>query len=165
MKKITWLLVSMLIPMILSAQQANKDVLNDAMVLKDNRSLLNKRTAPVNRQMQKNTPLLMGSKGPHRAQSEYAVTWDFEDENQLNEFTCFDQDRDNYNWYYHNNQGGESLIESVETHSGDGVICSMSYDKDKNIALTPDNWLISPEVVLGGTLTFYAMGQDKKNFA
>ena len=40
-----------------------------------------------------------------------------------------------------------------------GNICltSASYN---GAALTPDNWLITPEVILDGTLTFWACGQD-----
>ena len=51
----------------------------------------------------------------------------------------------------------------MTTHEGMGVISSASYVNDDNgggAAVTPDNWLISPVVDLGGALTFWALGQD-----
>ena len=47
------------------------------------------------------------------------------------------------------------------THSGDGLIFSESHNYDgNNEPLSPDNWLVSPELTLGGTLTFYAKAED-----
>jgi hypothetical protein len=52
----------------------------------------------------------------------------------------------------------------MTAHGGDGLICSESYHNNDEgnggTALTPDNWLISPEVTLGGVLSLWAMGQD-----
>ena len=73
--------------------------------------------------------------------------WDFEDESQFEEFTTVDSDGDGYNWGY--GQGS--------SHSGTGVLTSASYISS---ALTPDNWLISPKVKLGGTVKFWYCGQD-----
>ncbi len=85
-------------------------------------------------------------------------TWDFEDASQFNEFTIIDADGDGYNWTYYNNTGLETG--RMTAHDGEGLIASASYDNDSGTALTPDNWLISPEVTLGGALTFWYAGQD-----
>ena len=97
----------------------------------------------------------------HALRTAQAITWDFEDEDQFKEFNCIDNDGDGHNWYYHNNYG--TTTGSMETHSGTGLVCSDSYDRFEFDALTPDNWLISPEVTLGGVLIFYARGQDNGN--
>ncbi len=41
---------------------------------------------------------------------------------------------------------------------------SESYSNDIYSALTPDNWLIIPNVTLGGTLTLYALGLDSQGY-
>ncbi len=85
-------------------------------------------------------------------------SWNFEDAAQFNEFIIVDNDGDNYNWEYYNNAG---LTQGVmAAHGGDGLIISESYDNDAGLALSPDNWLISQVIDLGGTLTFWAAGQD-----
>ena len=99
----------------------------------------------------------------HALRTAQAITWDFEDENQFKEFSCIDNDDDGFNWYYHNNDG--LATGRMVTHSGDGLVCSASFDLIEFENLTPDNWLISPEVTLGGTLVFYAMGQGEYEFA
>lgn len=88
--------------------------------------------------------------------------WDFEDASQCNDWTLIDADGDGYNWYYHSNEG---LTENTMiTHSGDGIICSESYNNETEIALSPSNWMISPEVPLGGTLKLWACGQDEETY-
>ena len=89
--------------------------------------------------------------------------WDFEDEGQFNEFTKLDVDGDMFNWQYFNNEGLTSGI--MTANSGYGLVASASYDNDSQTALTPNNWLISPKVKLGGTLSFYACGQDKTYYS
>jgi hypothetical protein len=98
--------------------------------------------------------------GMPKAEGETLV-WDFEDEAQFSQFILEDKDGDGYNWQYYNNTGVESG--QMSTHEGMGVISSASYVNDGNgggTPVTPDNWLISPEVTLGGGLSFWAMGQD-----
>ena len=94
--------------------------------------------------------------------SDQAITWDFEDAAQFADFNCIDNDGDGYNWYYHSNTGLTTGL--MTAHGGDGLICSESYHNNDEgnggTALTPDNWLISPEVTLGGVLSLWAMGQD-----
>ncbi len=71
--------------------------------------------------------------------------WDFEDEDDFEGWLSLDNDGDGYGWevddYYSHNSGSYSL-KSRSYYAG---------------ALDPDNWLISPEVPLGGTLSFFSM--------
>ena len=71
-------------------------------------------------------------------------------------WTTIDADGDGHVWEYANS--------SFRANSGNGVMVSASYDNNVG-ALTPDNWLVSPKVNLGGTLTFYATGQDLTYYA
>ena len=67
-----------------------------------------------------------------------------------------DNDGDGFNWENHINTGTGNFT----THTGDGCMVSASYDSDSGDALTPDNWLITPQVQLGGSMSFWAVGQD-----
>ena len=80
------------------------------------------------------------------------LLWDFEDENQLNDWMSIDYDGDDFGWM--------PVTSGFRTHSGKGVLVSASYDNDSAKALTPDDWLISPSVTLGGKVSFWACGQD-----
>lgn len=82
------------------------------------------------------------------------VTESFED--GLNGWTAIDADGDGFNWDTHVNTGEGNY----STHTGDGCAWSASYDNDTNAALTPNNWLVSPQAILNGTFTFWAQGQD-----
>ena len=82
------------------------------------------------------------------------LTYDFED--GIQGWTTIDADIDGYSWDHHINTGWGNY----ETHSGDGVMVSASYDGDWGIPLTPDNYLVSPQVALGGTFSFWACAQD-----
>ena len=165
MKKFTLflLLASMMIPMTLSAQREKREALADGVMLDGSRSLLRKNvTASGNTQVQKIAPSVMGGKSLRRAMprraSDKAIIWDFESEDQLAEWTIVDNDGDGFNWNYYNNlemEGGH-----MTPHQGEGLVFSASYDNDSSTPLTPDNWLISPEVTLGGMLSFWACGQD-----
>ena len=79
------------------------------------------------------------------------IFYDFEDESQFNEFTVIDSDGDGNNWYYANSSG------IIGNGGSTGVATSASYAGG---VLTPDNWLITPKVPLGGSVSFYACGQD-----
>ncbi len=163
MKKFTWLLslASLMVPMTLSAQQVKKNVTSDVTLLKGSSSLLKKNVpAPADKQVQKLSGLTKGSslrRGPKAEPSADAVVWDFESEDQFNEWTLVDKDGDGFNWQYYNNNVSEK---KMTPHEGDGLVASASYDNDTGTALTPDNWMISPEVSLGGVLSFWACGQD-----
>ncbi len=77
--------------------------------------------------------------------------YDFEE--GLDPWTAYDLDGDGYTW--------EIAPANFETHNGSaGCAGSASYDRSTNSALTPNNWLVSPEVTLGGSMTFWATAQD-----
>ena len=84
------------------------------------------------------------------------LMWDFEDTNQLEGWMVLDNDGDNFCWEWANAR--------YQTHSGNGVMISASYDSDNQAALTPDNWLISPEIPMGGQASFWYAGQDTEYF-
>ncbi|MBQ9554798.1 MAG: choice-of-anchor J domain-containing protein [Muribaculaceae bacterium] len=73
------------------------------------------------------------------------ILWDFETNESFAGWLIYDADGDGYNWEvddYYSCNGGTTSLTSRSYYSG---------------ALTPDNWLISPEVPLEGTLTINAM--------
>ena len=80
------------------------------------------------------------------------LLWDFEDTDQLEGWMALDNDGDGFNWLWADAR--------YATHSGNGVMISASYDNDSTRALTPDNWLISPEIPMGGQASFWYAGQD-----
>lgn len=87
--------------------------------------------------------------------------WDFESGDK-GEWTTIDADGDGYDWYL--TISGE--YEHYLTMSGDACITSASWIGG---ALTPDDWLVSPQLPLGGTFSFWAVAQDPdfshENFA
>lgn len=92
-----------------------------------------------------------------------SYSWDFEQESQFNEWTLVSLDTDSYNWQYRTYVDGTSANVFMP-HSGTGYIVSPSFVNNVG-ALNPDNWLISPEVTLGGTFTFWAKGTADGYFA
>ena len=78
-----------------------------------------------------------------RSSTEYL--WDFEDPSFINSWTFIDNDGDGYCWEVDENYG----------YNGPTCMVSASYIND--LSLDPDNWMISPQVPLGGTLSFRAM--------
>ena len=72
---------------------------------------------------------------------------------------AIDDDGDGFNW------DPSVAVGNFTTNSGAGCVVSASYDNDNSVALTPDNWLISPAVVIPAsaqdvTLSWWAKGQD-----
>ena len=91
------------------------------------------------------------------------TTWGFEEDTQNNTdtslpagWTTIDADGDTYAWYH-------LTGDNFKNHTGIGHLTSASYQG--GTVLYPDNWLISPEITLGGTLTFWACGQDNSDYA
>lgn len=74
---------------------------------------------------------------------------DFEDEDAVAAWNVIDADGDTYAW-----ELNKSDVDGSYAYS-------LSYDNATYSPLTPDNWLISPEVDLGGTLTLKAAGLDE----
>ena len=87
----------------------------------------------------------------------YIGTADFEE--GLGPWTTIDADGDGFTWQWSNNNNGIPGYESTN------CVYSESYNKQGKKALTPDNWLVSPKVVLGGSITFWAKGQDVRFFS
>lgn len=85
--------------------------------------------------------------------TEYTRTWNFELPSHASDWILIDADGDGYNWEYNNNTG-------FSAYSGSGCMSSASFINDVG-AVTPNNWMISPEVNLGGSLTLWACGQDE----
>ena len=83
--------------------------------------------------------------------------YDFEDGTSQG-WTTIDADGDGYNWEV----GSILMAGYVIPSHGDGADCmsSQSYDNDSGTALTPDNYLVSPQVALGGSISFWACAQD-----
>lgn len=90
---------------------------------------------------------------PHESQ-----TWDFEDKALgFDGWTTIDADGDGYGWELAGPLHSEAIF---STYSGDGCVASASYRNDLLRALTPDDWLVSPKLELGGVFKFWARGQD-----
>ena len=90
--------------------------------------------------------------------------YDFDD-SSLGDWTNIDADGDGYVWVvgadaagvYHNE--GVDVTGNGHNDSHDFVI-SGSYSNFAGEALTPDNYLVSPRIALGGFITFWAQAQD-----
>ena len=76
---------------------------------------------------------------------------DFENNSILNTWTNLDYDGDGYSW--------DVVSYAFDDHNGSHSVTSESYINNQG-PLTPDNWLIIPNVELGGKLTLYARGWD-----
>lgn len=95
--------------------------------------------------------------GLFTAKSQALLQEGFEGEDVPSGWTLIDNDGDGNNWYVLNNSQSEQG--GFVVHSGQGHITSASW---ASVALTPDNWLITPAVNLTGpaTLSFWVAGQD-----
>lgn len=85
-------------------------------------------------------------------------------ENGVNGWTFIDNDGDGYNWAWHQNGSGTS---NMTTNTGVCIVYSESYHNNESgggTVLYPDNWMISPEIILDGTLSLYASGQDSNGY-
>ena len=81
---------------------------------------------------------------------------DFED-SSMGDWTTIDADGDGFDW-----QLASVLMAgyTIPSHGeGEDCVSSQSYDSDAG-ALTPDNYLVSPQITLGGSITFWAQAQD-----
>lgn len=84
------------------------------------------------------------------------MNWDFEDDG-MSGWTALDVDGDEHNWMR------STVLMSgydITPHSGEDMLSSESFFQDSYLPLNPDNWLVSPEVPLGGTFTMWACAQD-----
>ena len=80
--------------------------------------------------------------------------YDFDDDTMMG-WTSIDADGDGYNWIT-----GTEVMGTGYGHNGsNGLLLSQSYDNNFG-ALYPDNYLVSPQVALGGSISFWACAQD-----
>ncbi|MCF0206664.1 MAG: T9SS type A sorting domain-containing protein [Bacteroidales bacterium] len=92
------------------------------------------------------------------ANAQYLLQENFEGDEMPSGWTFVDSDGDGYNWAFSKTFDGV-----IWGHNGsEGSILSQSYDRDYTLPLTPDNWLISPEINLtsAAELTFWVCAQD-----
>ena len=92
-----------------------------------------------------------------------ALSWGFDD-STLDGWTTIDADGDGYGWILGSTVGGVYLAAEATLadngHNGShDLVASASYSNVYGV-LTPDNYLVSPKVQLGGKITFWAKGQD-----
>ncbi len=87
----------------------------------------------------------------------------------MGDWTTIDADGDGYTWVssmnpgdYHN--AGVDLTGNGHNGSAQFVI-SGSYSNSLGAALTPDNYLVSPQIELGGGIEFWVKAQDAGYFA
>ena len=93
------------------------------------------------------------SKG--RATLEYGFEGDYEG------WTTIDADNDGYDWVLNSETEGNYLTNDLTgSHTGSGMMVSGSYSNVTGDALNPDNYLVSPQITLGGSITFWAAAQD-----
>ena len=85
-----------------------------------------------------------GSGGDEPSGEDETLTYDFEDGEQG--WTYFDNDGDNYSW----GRVNVNDHSSYQVHGGEYLFIS-SY----NSSASSDNWLISPQFRLGGSISFY----------
>jgi hypothetical protein len=81
------------------------------------------------------------------------VTYDFED-GTMQGWTSVDADGDGYGWY----MGSEIMTGQTGNNGSNDFVLSQSYYQ--GLVLYPDNYLVSPQVELGGVIRFYACAQD-----
>ena len=77
------------------------------------------------------------------------------DDDTMEPWTTIDADGDGYAWMH----SSELNLSGTGHNLSQGYMISQSYDNNYG-ALTPDNYLVSPKVVLGGKITFWAAAQD-----
>ncbi len=81
------------------------------------------------------------------------MTYDFED-GTMQGWTSVDADGDGYGWY----MGSEIMTGQTGNNGSSDFVLSQSYYM--GTVLYPDNYLVSPQVQLGGIVRFYACAQD-----
>ena len=88
------------------------------------------------------------------------ISADFED--GFGEWTTIDADGDGRNWNWSNNNA------SFPGYFSNNMVYSQSYDNSwgsSGHSVNPNNYLVSPRMPLGGTITFYAKGGDFYSYA
>ena len=91
------------------------------------------------------------------------------DDSQMHNWTNIDADGDGYVWVLGSEAAGVYHNDGVDVtgqgyNSSHDFIVSGSWSNYAGVALTPDNYLVSPQITLGGSISFWACAQDA-NFA
>ena len=90
------------------------------------------------------------------------------DDSSMSGWTTIDADGDGYTWVLGSECGGIYLNEGGSLagsghNASQDLVTSGSYSNVTGVgALTPDNYLVSPKVTLGGSISFWAQAQDAK---
>ena len=80
-------------------------------------------------------------------------------------WTALDADGDGHSWFAWD-YSEKPIDDNGNPESFDKMsVNSESYLEDTRVALTPDNWLISPQVPLKGKLSLWVRGADATDFA
>lgn len=91
------------------------------------------------------------------------TVYDFDD-SSMQGWTTIDADGDGNVWVSSSNPGiyhNSGVNMSGTGHNGsEAYVISGSYANQTGTALYPDNYLVSPQMNLGGSITFYACAQD-----
>ena len=93
------------------------------------------------------------------------ITQDFE--SGMGDWTTIDADGDGFTWTLLSNMddvttyySGQGSDVTEWAYAGNDAIFSGSYVNGASVSTTPDNILVSPQVILGGSISFYAKGLD-----
>jgi len=84
-----------------------------------------------------------------------SLVWDFEADfaaQEILEWTTINANNDEYTWYIR-----PTALESLGHNNSQGFVTSASY---MGAPITPDDYLVSPQVTLGGVFSFWACAQD-----
>ena len=171
MKKITLLMLFavLLLPWAMQAQSVKKDVIRNVTtqlvktVSKANAAEPTATTAAIALTPGENNNGRSLRYREHLDNVGTPLSWGFDD-STLDGWTTIDADGDGFGWILGSTTGGiyhaegVSLADAGHNNSHDLVI-SASYSNVYGV-LTPDNYLVSPKVQLGGKITFWAKGQD-----
>lgn len=90
-----------------------------------------------------------------------STTWSFDE--GLENWTLIDADGDGHNWYHSSEANTNHGVAPTTSHSGTGHLMGESYCNATNTALTPNNFLVSPQkisVTNGMSISFWACAQD-----
>ncbi len=95
-----------------------------------------------------------------------ATTYDFED-GTMQGWTTIDANNDGYDWVMGSQIGGIYLVSGASLagsghESSNDMVCSGSFSNATSAAITPDNYLVSPQISAenGAQIQFWACAQD-----
>ena len=98
----------------------------------------------------------------YRPAGEVLAEIDFED-SDMGGWTTIDADGDGYDWVLGSACDGIYLnggsLAGTGHNASQDLVTSGSYSNISGV-LTPDNYLVSPQIALGGTISFYATAQN-----